>query len=271
MHSAPNGEINKCHIDNLKVNCYICIVTTEQRGQYHFLPDGDMTFQDQKRPLGMPSVSLGQHLVGKIGAGLERLGIPTKPRALELEDFRWDPETDRERDLLHDALLSDLREKGILGIISRETNVDPQDWADHEKSSFNQRIFPKTKPDVWEVDIVGPRVDYDMVPGPGRWSGGCVTAVPIPNNHMTIQLSIGPKWDERIVNITYGRERNLSIRGAETSVIDLNKIDSKYLIQEHLRDAMAHPYNPYWETEHGFLSPAAFRRHVVQLNASRAA
>lgn len=262
-------------------------MNTEQKGQYYFTPDEGGNLRVQENPLGIlipqdsPETvieedkrsSWVQRLGEKIGLMKRSPEIVSPQTAPRLEDFEWDPRTDEEMRLLHDALLTDLEEKGILDVIARETNVDPQGWADRGKASYYKRTLPERKPDIWEVDFIGPRVKYDMVPGPGRWSGGCVRAIPIAQNYMTIQLSIGPEWDERIVSLSYDRHRDLEMAGAETSVINLGqgvRGHNKYLFQEHLRDAMNNPYNPYYVTEGGFLSPAVFRRHQHELNAARA-
>lgn len=168
---------------------------------------------------------------------------------------------------LHKTLLKDLKEKGILGIIERETNTNPDQWIDHE-TYRHFKPLPHRKANNWEVEITGPGYDYIETQGPGRWSGGCVSIGQIPRTYTKIQLSIGEEWNERLVNIIYESDKKLTIAGERGSTIDLNQQNTRHLFQEHLRDAMANPYNPYYETTGGFLSPAAFKRHLYQLNAN---
>ncbi len=259
-------------------------MNTEQRGQYYFAPDIDGNFKIQEKPLGIliPQDSQGTVTEGdKKSSWFQRLGekislllkIPetVEPQApSRFEDFEWDPGTYPEMKVLHDVLLADLEEKGILNVIERLTNVPQEEWWDHENPP-NYNIPAKKSANTWDVDISGPGFDYYERPNPygNRWNGNCTQISSVPQKHMTIGLIIGEEWDERYVAIKYDRRRNLTIEGEETSEINLDEGDWRYVFGEHLRDAMNNPYNPYYVTEGGFLSPAAFRRHQHELNIAR--
>lgn len=256
---------------------------TEQRGQYYFTPDTDGNFKAQEKPLGILAPQDSPETVieeeKKPSSWAQRLGekislLLKVPEAVELqtpsrlEDFDWDPYTYPEMKILHDVLLADLKSKGILEVIERLTNTPQEEWFDHENPPDHD-IPAKKSANAWDVDIFGPDFDYYESPGEGRWSGHCVKISSVPQKHMTIGLVIGEEWDERYVTIKYDRHRNLTIEGEETSGINLDEGDWRYVSCEHLRDAMNHPYNPYYVTENGFLSPAAFRRHQHELNVAR--
>lgn len=258
---------------------------TEQSGQYYFTPDEDGNFRIQEKPLGIlipqgspetvveeekkPS-SWAQRLGEKISLLLkvpESVELQTPSR---LEDFDWDPYTYPEMKILHDALFADLESKGILDVLERLTNTPREEWYDQENPP-NHELPAKMKDGVWDVDISGPGFDYHESPNPygNRWEGTCVKVYSTPKLYTRILLTTGGKWDEKVVVLRYDRYRNLTIEGKETSEINLNEGDWRYVFGEHLRDAMNHPYNPYYVTEGGFLSPAAFRRHQHELSVSR--
>ncbi len=244
-------------------------MTTEQKGQYYFTPDETGNFSVQERPLGItPQPSLGQRFIRRIYQAIGIIDIYQGPR---LEDLKRDPDTYEEMKILHDALLADLKSKGILDVVERLTNIPQEEWYDDENPP-DYDMPQKKRENAWDVDITGPTFDHYLRPNPyGGWGrGNCTKAYSVPRAYITIQLQTGEEWDERMVQIRYDRSRNLTVAGQETSEINLNgDEDMRYLFGEHLRDAMNNPYNPYYKTEGGFLSHAAFMRHLHELNVAR--
>ena len=239
-------------------------MTFEQRGQYCFNSDQQGNLRPQKNPLGIKFPSMGERI--KMAANnLKELVTNPRPQPALVNLLR-EPINNQEMNLLGDLLLSDLRKKGMLEIVARETNTDPSFWYNHGKNEGS--INPAYSPEVWDVDVIYPDFHYSTSPsGHSRWSEqGCVRVSTIPDYNLTLLLSLGEEWDERIVTLSYDRHQKIQITAGENSKIDLSLEGSKYLFQEHLRDAMKNPYNPYWQTKDGFLSPRAMQKHLHEIS-----
>ena len=212
-------------------------MSPENRGQYYFSAEKNV-FKIKKKPLGHVSTP----------NSLERIKSIVKPRKKQRQLPNIDQirhvggEVSHSEDafLIHDILMEDLKAKGILEILARETQTDPLSWFDwaHDDPDGPKRLNPS----VWDITIDMPK--YNSMPDPSSpscWAIGAKRRFHWWSNELSMVASKGPLGEESSVFLHYNPQQVLTIEGKSSSTLDLTNPEQLAFVKPFIKDALENP------------------------------